>query len=230
MIRNHSFVVPYQHCLVVDLETIMSYCHIIIFQYHECISCDSQRTTVEGIQQHMDAKGHCRFDLTEDTAEFYETGSSAYNSVFQLVGPDGKSLRLPSGKLLSHRTEGSTTTMPRVQSKTLDRPSMQPRTQTRVSSRTTNTDSEVATVSEESIPTASTELSRLTVSDQQNLAHLPRNEVRSLIAIGVKHKDQARRAEARAKSKLERAANTNLFGFYRPDGPDRIKRGWSGGG
>lgn len=229
MALKHSFVVPYQEYLSVDLETILSYCQLVIFRYRECLSCDSRRGTIEGIQQHMNAKGHCRFDVNEATAKFYTSNCPAHDSFSNIAHDDGKSLRLPSGKLLAHRDHrdaGSATQPRRSHSGTPGS-----RTRPTVSSRNTSTSYEVATLGEENIPAArSTQLSRLTINDQRNLAHLPNNEVRSLIAIGLKHKDQARRAESRAKSKLERAANTNLFEFYRPDGPDRMKRGWAGGG
>lgn len=228
MKKHHGFVVPYEDHLVVGVATILAYCHFIVFRYRQCILCDARRSTVGGIQQHMAAKGHCRFDITEDTVEFYDLHTLQHAHASNLFTVESGPLRLSSGKLLAHRTLGTPQTMPRAQRKATSRPKTEPR----LPSRTANTCTEIATntASEEGIPNASTGLLGLRASDQRNLAHLPLNEMRTLIAMGVKYKDQARRAVNRARSKLDRAANTNLFEFYRPDGPDRMKRGWSGGG
>ncbi|KAK3324939.1 C2H2 type zinc-finger-domain-containing protein [Apodospora peruviana] len=107
MATAHGFSVPFQDCLAVDLETIIAYLHFIIHSYRECICCGTQRSTVEGTRQHMVAKGHCRFDVSPDTEEFYQMPQSVANPGPQLDSSSSSSssmpMRLPSGKLIAHR-------------------------------------------------------------------------------------------------------------------------------
>lgn len=103
MAAAHGFSVPFQDCLAVDLETVVEYLHFVIHGYRECICCATRRSTVEGVQQHMVAKGHCRFDVSPDTEEFYELPQSESVAVEQMQRDDSMPVRLPSGKLISHR-------------------------------------------------------------------------------------------------------------------------------
>lgn len=100
MSTAHSFSIPFQDCLAVDLETVVAFLQFIVYGYHECISCHTQRSTVEAIQQHMTAKGHCRFDVSEDTEEFYQL--SHEDNAIQQTQHD--SVRLPSGKIITQQT------------------------------------------------------------------------------------------------------------------------------
>ncbi|KAI8962784.1 C2H2 type zinc-finger-domain-containing protein [Daldinia sp. FL1419] len=103
MATAHGFSVPFREFLAVDLETVVEYLHFVIFGYRECICCGTRRSTVEGLQQHMIAKGHCKFDVSAETEEFYEMPQSE-NSVIDQAQPDSSMpVRLPSGKLISHR-------------------------------------------------------------------------------------------------------------------------------
>ncbi|KAH7131250.1 C2H2 type zinc-finger-domain-containing protein [Dactylonectria macrodidyma] len=103
MAAAHGFTVPFQDCLAVDLETVVAYLHFVISGYRECICCGTRRSTVEGVQQHMVAKGHCRFDVTPETEEFYEMPQSENVVVEQANRDSSLPVRLPSGKLVSHR-------------------------------------------------------------------------------------------------------------------------------
>ena len=78
MRRAHGFVIPEEDRLVVEIETLIAYFHLVIFGYCECLYCGSQRHTGEGAQQHMIGKGHCKFDLYNEDSEFrdfYDFGS-----------------------------------------------------------------------------------------------------------------------------------------------------------
>ncbi|KAM5344503.1 hypothetical protein ACJ41O_013039 [Fusarium nematophilum] len=99
MTSTHSFTVPYQDRLAVDLETVVAYLHLVIYGYHECICCATRRSTVEGVQQHMMAKGHCRYDMSLDLEEFYDTPESEYHAASSLVQSDQTSLRLPASTI-----------------------------------------------------------------------------------------------------------------------------------
>ena len=112
MATTHSFIIPYQDFLAVDLETLVWYLHLVIYGYFECILCSTRRDSLEAVQQHMMAKGHCRFDISPDTEEFYEIPASVNHDLSNLARRDEASLRLPSGKLLGHRSQGNAPVIP----------------------------------------------------------------------------------------------------------------------
>ncbi|KAJ6437466.1 26S proteasome regulatory subunit Rpn2 [Purpureocillium lavendulum] len=127
MSSAHAFAVPFRDFLAVDLETIVWYLHFIIYGYRECICCGTRRSTVEGVQQHMGAKGHCRFDISPDTEEFYEMPQTE-NVIFeQAQRDDSVPVRLASGKLVSHR-RNSETQEPRAARQTRPDPERESRT------------------------------------------------------------------------------------------------------
>ncbi|KAL7756493.1 hypothetical protein ACKLNR_013486 [Fusarium oxysporum f. sp. zingiberi] len=102
MSTAHGFNIPFQEFLAVDLETLVSYFHFVINTYRECICCGRHRSTVEGIQHHMLAKSHCRFDISPETEEFYEIPQ--YEDALRDRKQDaGDPVRLPSGRVISHR-------------------------------------------------------------------------------------------------------------------------------
>ena len=72
MQKSHGLFVPQRQHLVVDLETLFRYLHLVIFGYRECIHCGTERATVQAVQQHMTGKGHCKFDISEQESEFAE--------------------------------------------------------------------------------------------------------------------------------------------------------------
>ncbi|KAI1476850.1 hypothetical protein K445DRAFT_312514 [Daldinia sp. EC12] len=103
MASAHGFSLPFQEFLAVDLEMVVEYLHFIIYGYRECICCGKRRSTIEGVQQHMVAKGHCRFDISAETEEFYEMPQSENVVIEQVQHDSSMPGRLPSGKLISHR-------------------------------------------------------------------------------------------------------------------------------
>jgi pre-60S factor REI1 len=103
MAAAHGFSVPCQDCLAVDLETVVEYLHFLISDCHECICCGTQRSTVEGVQQHMAAKGHSRFDISPDTEDLYEMPQTENSAIDKMQGDVSDTVRLPSGKMVSHR-------------------------------------------------------------------------------------------------------------------------------
>ncbi|WQF87020.1 hypothetical protein CDEST_12034 [Colletotrichum destructivum] len=127
MQKSHGLFIPHQQHLVVDLETLFKYLHLVIFGYRECIHCGTERTTVQAVQQHMTGKGHCRFDISERDSEFSEfydfsepedEARSDAESDSDDLGPeetapspgrkpvmaDEDSIRLPSGKIISRQS------------------------------------------------------------------------------------------------------------------------------
>ncbi|KAF7561184.1 hypothetical protein G7046_g2946 [Stylonectria norvegica] len=217
MHKTHSFAIPHQEHLTVDLETLVGYLHLIIHGYGECILCAKRRSTVEGIQHHMAAKGHCRFNVASDIAEFYGSIPSLEYHV------DEEALRLPSGKLLSHRKRAAGPTA----SRTRLQPTGHRFEHTTVPSATSAQESELVSAQEShTIATSSSQLPRLTRGDQQSLAHLPDHEVRSLLATSTKHIDRSRRDGTQAKLRLENAGNTILRAHLRADTTKRFRGPW----
>jgi pre-60S factor REI1 len=127
MQKSHSLFVPYQQHLVVDLETLFRYLHLVIFGYRECIQCGTERATVQAVQQHMTGKGHCKFDISEhdsEFAEFYDFSEpeddadsdiedddderdqeeTATSSNRKPLLADEDSIRLPSGRIISRHS------------------------------------------------------------------------------------------------------------------------------
>lgn len=104
MTTSHGFTVPFQDCLAVDIEIVLDYIHFVINGYKECICCGTQRGTVAAVQQHMLAKGHCRFEINDETEEFYRMPKDDSYIRDQTQREGNATIRLPSGKIISHRT------------------------------------------------------------------------------------------------------------------------------
>ena len=71
--EKHGFHIPEKQRLLVDDETLLSYCHVVLHRYLECIKCGTRRQTLKPLQAHMRDKGHCGFSLEEgsDFRAFY---------------------------------------------------------------------------------------------------------------------------------------------------------------
>ncbi|KAK8034112.1 C2H2 zinc finger transcription factor [Apiospora rasikravindrae] len=126
MQTSHGLFVPYQGSLIVDLETLFKYLHLVISEYRECIHCGTTRATVQAVQQHMTGKGHCRLDVSQDSefAEFYdfsdseeeeeeedaeeehqeESSATASSSHLKPTLANEDSIRLPSGRIISRQS------------------------------------------------------------------------------------------------------------------------------
>ncbi|KAK6842736.1 TRI15 [Apiospora arundinis] len=89
MQTTHGLFIPSKDKLLVDLDTLLDYLHLVIFGYNECISCGTQRNTPLAAQQRkitpsppfllmvahenspdMLGKNHCRFDIGREGSEF----------------------------------------------------------------------------------------------------------------------------------------------------------------
>lgn len=129
MQKSHGLFVPHPQHLVVDLETLFKYLHLIVSGYRECIHCGTERATVQAVQQHMAGKGHCRFDISEEDSEFAEFYDFSESEEDAVCGVDDErnweetatglspnrnpllteedSIRLPSGKTVSRQSSSS---------------------------------------------------------------------------------------------------------------------------
>ncbi|KAF4966891.1 hypothetical protein FSARC_5504 [Fusarium sarcochroum] len=199
MTTAHGFSVPFQDLLAVDLETVVSYFHFIIFTYRECICCGTRRGSLEGVQQHMIAKGHCRFDISPETEEFYRMPE--YDNVLTEKKQDASEpVRLPSGKIISHRkhheTELRAPRRPSPDHKNLDQDSNPPDPGMEVAHRRTVNGSREIVQANEDILAA--QLSRLKVTSDR----------------------AQQREEKRVRGRLERANNFFALKRFRLDAAD----------
>lgn len=143
MHKHHGLFLPLTiddgaRALAVEMETLVEYMHLVIFGYHECLFCGTQRQSAHAVQQHMVGKGHCRINLDDgevgkEFRDFYEVveveededevgsldgqsasegesstsankRSQARNRSATPSKLDDNTLRLSSGKILSHRS------------------------------------------------------------------------------------------------------------------------------
>ncbi|EQB49657.1 hypothetical protein CGLO_10983 [Colletotrichum gloeosporioides Cg-14] len=114
MLKRHGMIIPHLESLIVDLETLVKYLHLVIYEYTECLYCGSIQNTPQAAQQHMTGKGHCKIDAEKENSEFKDFYDFEYNvdsdgSRFgdsgraDFVGVEDETRRLPSGKTVSHR-------------------------------------------------------------------------------------------------------------------------------
>ena len=111
MSHAHSFFIPDAEYLV-DMESLLSYLFAVVSVFHECLFCGSSKTTKFGVQDHMRGKGHCKVDFEDDAhdlKQFYDFSGDVDDEEDQpktgipLI-PNEDELRLPSGKVLGHRS------------------------------------------------------------------------------------------------------------------------------
>lgn len=211
MSKSHSFIIPYQKSLSVDFETLIWYLQFVIYGYRECILCGTRRSSVEAVKQHMIGKGHCRFDVNGDLADFYDLSDSE-KGVAELVQPDDTTLRLPSGKILSHQAHQAARPHGSRQS---SEHSQQPPVAARLSASTAleRKDRKAGAIT--------TLVSQLSTNDQRSLAHLSSAEQRSVLATRKKQLDMARREQRRAQVRVERLGNRTLMKHFKNDVPGR---------
>ncbi|KAH7262522.1 hypothetical protein BKA59DRAFT_550843 [Fusarium tricinctum] len=98
----HGFNIPYPKCLTVDPENLIWYLHYVIFG------------SFQSIQHHMQAKDHCRFEMTPEMLEFYDTEAMGSHGINKPSVINTKILRRQSGKLLVHRSRSSLSTRMQV--------------------------------------------------------------------------------------------------------------------
>ncbi|KAJ4251451.1 hypothetical protein NW762_011434 [Fusarium torreyae] len=199
MTAAHGFNVPFQDLLAVNLETVVSYFHFVILTYRECICCGTRRSTLEGIQHHMVAKGHCRFDISLETEEFY--CMPEYENVLAERKEDtSEPLRLPSGKVILHRkhheTEPRAPGRPSPYSKCLDSEPVSPDPGMKLAHRRTVNGSREIVQANEAILAA--QLSRLKVTSDR----------------------AQQKTEKRVRGRLERANNFFALKRFRLDAAD----------
>ncbi|KAH0843578.1 hypothetical protein FOPE_08962 [Fonsecaea pedrosoi] len=235
MLKAHGLYIDPAH-LLVDVGTLLAYFHLIISGRHECLYCGTQRNTLEAVQQHMMAKGHCKYDTADEDAELRElfddtlpyAKEDLLRHLHAMHGPDDTHLpsqarsrkRRPSKRPDKHGFDIAAST-----------PDQVPPTSTSTSASQSNTDAEPASnanrtpspsqgaLSTRALKqecTLNNQLAQLRAGDQRSLLHLPPSQQRALLATHHKQTEKARRTEQISQSNLENAGNkVNCLGKIR---------------
>ncbi|PSR80521.1 TRI15 protein [Coniella lustricola] len=243
MQKSHSFLIPDKNYLVVDVETLLSYLHLIISKYRECICCGTQRATKRAAQQHMLDKGHCRFDhksYNSEFADFYDYSiaeddaqtkaddtsvcEDRHGSISALsMQVDETTLRLPSGKVVSNRSRAHAA------------PCLAQRHTIEHSSNTHHAEEATSTTKSSQSPImrrsdlktskrrnkASKQLAALSTTTERSLAHLSLPEQRAVLAVQQKQVEAFQRAKDRYRSRLETLGNKSLMTHFVRDAADK---------
>ncbi|KAH6653297.1 C2H2 type zinc-finger-domain-containing protein, partial [Truncatella angustata] len=242
----HGLFIPDKDNLLVELEVLIEYLHLVIHGYNECICCGTQRNSTLAVQQHMVGKSHCRFDIAGEESEFAdfwdlsraESGSddsdeeeSTTKEGGRRKGPgdaihlDGDSLRLPSGKLVSKHSISQQYQRRAEAQKHKAAIEGRRETTTQPKDPTSSTALIASSTGGHKRPTKSekreqaftTQLSRLSDNDRKSLMHLPASEQRSVLSTQKKQEEKVKRAERRYQSRVEGLGNKTLQAHFRPD-------------
>lgn len=273
MHKKHGLMLPTSLAdntlhLSVELKTLLQYLHLVIHGYHECLACHTQRHSAAAVVQHMLGKGHCRVDLDIDGEseflDFYEAegvsegedsegsssgGSAIVASSSKHIGGktnsrvDKNTMRLSSGKLLSHRSTPPTpraNRKPLAESKKHNRhdvdfflEDLMPLNTTDANNIPTEneaTPSDPSTQQETSLSRADRRLlaggtghktaltialSKMSANDRAALAHLTPAERRATVVKQFKQQEKRAHAERKYWSKVELCPNKPQSGLKR---------------
>jgi pre-60S factor REI1 len=233
MLKAHGLYVDPAH-LLVDIGTLLAYFHFIISGRYECLYCGTQRNTREAVQQHMMAKGHCKYDITAEDSElreFYEFPSSdAKEELHQSLAamrlsddphlPSQARLRKPRPSKRLDRHGPDVTASPLDQVLRTPSPTPQSHADAQSSSRAAEIPShsqrELSTRAMKQEHTLNNQLAQLRAGDRRSLLHLPTSRQRAVLAAHHKQMEKARRTEQTSQGNLETAGNKfNCLGKIR---------------
>lgn len=208
----------------------------------------------------MLGKGHCKFDIDSDDSEyadFYDFSESEEQSDEEedadipsmfgkrdkmenlLVQPDESSLRLPSGRIISNRSQPRTN--PRRKPLQSHPPGddlpelLHGEGPTTTTTTTTGPDTQVPDSNQRAgrggglvLTRAVRQENRLTkqlatlrAGDEKSLAHLSVPEQRAVLAIQQKQVEKAHRAEERYRGRVEGLGNRTLMTHFVKDAADK---------
>ncbi|KAK5135016.1 hypothetical protein LTR08_005676 [Meristemomyces frigidus] len=226
MLQIHSFLVPEQHRLQVDMEILITYLDLVISGYSQCLYCMTQRSSGEAARQHMMAKGHCKIDVASQDSEFRDFYELELDEAGEEQGPsflqvDDASILLPSGTILSNRMTHSRRYRPR---RPLDTTAAASELADQSSS---SAEPSGATVTDQSVGglrpaerrelALGTQLARLRASDRSSLLHLTSAQQRSQLSTQNKQISEARRAQRAMEALTQRKGNKTLMKHFSPD-------------
>jgi pre-60S factor REI1 len=212
--------------LLVDVESLLAYFNLVISSYHECLYCGTQRNTRQAVQQHMIAKGHCKYDLTAKDAEFrefYDLSSleaekeSQRNLIatrisdVELAAAHDKAKKSRSSKRSDKRNLDITFERSEHGSASSGHSSAPPSdSDTGSDDNDTFADSlrQMSIREQKRAYTLNNQLSQLRADDRRSLMHLPISQQRTILATHHKQMEKARRSEQTQRGNLESAGNS----------------------
>jgi pre-60S factor REI1 len=212
--------------LLVDVESLLAYFNLVISSYHECLYCGTQRNTRQAVQQHMIAKGHCKYDLTAKDAEFrefYDLSSleaekesqrnliATLISDVELAAAHDKAKKSRSSKRSDKRNLDITFERSEHGSASSGHSSAPPSdSDTGSDDNDTFADSlrQMSIREQKRAYTLNNQLSQLRADDRRSLMHLPISQQRTILATHHKQMEKARRSEQTQRGNLESAGNS----------------------
>ncbi|WQF86874.1 hypothetical protein CDEST_11888 [Colletotrichum destructivum] len=228
MQKRHGLFVPSPDNLIVDLETLVGYFHLVIFEYAECLFCGSVRNSPQAAQQHMAGKGHCRIDISREGSEFrdfydFDAGSGTESNEDASEGRstkgdafvelDEQTRRLASGKILSHRSIKKPRAHRSIQVAAQDRgDALLEEDKTPTSEQSTALMSGMnhrggLKAAEKRDALFDKQLVTLRPGDRQALMHLPLPQQRALVAKAKKQQERWNREQMAQEIKRQLKAN-----------------------
>lgn len=233
MSKSHGMTIPSPHELTVDPTTLLSYLHLVISVYNECLTCGTQRRNTQAIRQHMLGKKHCAFDISDvesEYREFWDFGEDRAE-----VQVDGENITLPSGRVLMSRSARSTQqpqrssgsgpmSWSRLNASSLEASNS---STSQLSNPSTSTSSssvqphhkQALTKQDLRALNLDKQLGTLRASDRVALAHLPASEQRAVLATQQSQLQKARRQERDMQARLQRKNNQTLMKHFVSDVP-----------
>lgn len=212
--------------LLVDIESLLAYFNLVISSYHECLYCGTQRSTRQAVQQHMTAKGHCKYDLTAKDAEFrefYDLSSLEAEEVSQrnLIATRISDIELAAAHDKSKKSRSSKRSDKHSLDITFERSengstssghSPAPQSDSDTSSDDNETLSDplrqLSVREQKRAYTLNNQLSQLRADDRRSLMHLPISQQLTILATHHKQMEKARRSEQSQRGNLESAGNS----------------------
>lgn len=212
--------------LLVDIGSLLAYFNLVISSYHECLYCGTQRSTTQAVQQHMTAKGHCKYDLTAKDAEFrdfYDLSSleaeeesqrnliAARISDTELAAAHNKSRNARSSKHSDkHNLDAtfSSSGPESMSSRRCSAPQGDSDTSSDDNETLPNPLGQLSIREQKRAYTLNNKLSQLRADDRRSLMHLPVSQQRTLLATHHKQMEKARRSEQTQRGNLESAGNS----------------------
>jgi pre-60S factor REI1 len=221
--------------LSAPISSLLAYLHRVIFTHYTCLYCGTARSSSLAAQQHMAAKGHCKYDVAGEHLElgrFFDSEEEEEGDTGDRIRQRDRCKRAvddgPHAAPSSARRKGKTPKRPeRRDTDTATSPARPAAPSHTQPPAGTDTGSDSPTISPRSLSELSirslkqasalqAHLSQLRAADQRSLAHLPAAEQRALLLAHHKQTENARRSEQKYRGNLEGAGNkTGCLGKIR---------------
>ncbi|KAJ9661766.1 hypothetical protein H2198_001731 [Neophaeococcomyces mojaviensis] len=209
--------------LLVDIVSLLAYFHLVISECYECLYCGTQRNTRQAVQQHMMAKGHCKYDITDKDAElrdFYDISSSnakeeLRRNLLAVRFSDDTQLPPQARSRKPGPPKRSDRHAPEITASPLDQPLPTPNSHSHTDAESSSNAAEIpsdftgelSTRALKQEHTLNNQLAQLRASDRRSLLHLPASQQRALLATHHKQMEKATRTEQINRGNLESAGN-----------------------